>query len=321
MTHMSSWRETSLTHVYTKDLLKSFRWQVVAGHEGISRQIQTSEISRPGIELAGHFEFYRKENLQVIGQKELMFYLSLSYDEQNERIEQLCTDVTPGIIFSYGIDIPDLFIQKANDYHVPLMQATLSTTRIISELTDFLEAELSPTITMHGVFVDIYGIGVLITGKSGIGKSEVALELIKRGHRLIADDSVHIRKEDNMHLIGRAPSLIKNHLEIRGLGIINAMSLFGASAIIDQKQISLVVHLEFWEDMKQYERLGLDEETIQILDIHLPRAILPVRPGRNLAIILETAAMNYRLKEMGVHTAKEFSDRLTMVINNGQNEV
>jgi len=317
---MSSRRETSLTYVKTKDLLKMFNVNLVAGHGGISRQIYTSEISRPGIELAGHFQFYPKDRLQVIGQKELMFYLNLTDNEKDKRIQQLFTDETPGIIFSYGIDVPELFIKYANKHNVPIIQSELSTTRLISRLTDYLEAQLSPTITMHGVLVDIYGIGLLITGKSGIGKSEVALELIKRGHRLIADDSVHIRKEDNMHLIGSAPDLIKNHLEIRGLGIINAMSLFGASAIIDQKQISLVVHLEFWEDMKQYERLGLDEETIQIMDIHLPRAIVPVRPGRNLAVILETAAMNYRLKEMGVHTAQEFSERLTMVINNGYSD-
>lgn len=317
---MSLWGETSLTYVYTKDVLKAFDLNLIAGHGGISRQIQTSEISRPGIELAGHFQFYPKDRFQVIGQKELMFYLSLSDKQQKERVERLFTDMTPGVIFSYGTEIPEMFIQFANKNNVPLMQSELPTTRMISELADYLEAQLSPTITMHGVLVDIYGIGLLITGKSGIGKSEVALELIKRGHRLIADDSVHIRKEDNKHLIGSAPDLIKNHLEIRGLGIINAMSLFGASAIIDQKQISLVVHLEFWEDMKQYERLGLDEETIQIMDIHLPRTIVPVRPGRNLAVILETAAMNYRLKEMGVHTAQEFSERLTMVINNGYSD-
>lgn len=317
MTRLSLWRETSLTYVSTKNLLEAFKFNLVAGHKGVSREIESSEISRPGIELAGHFQFYPKNYLQVIGQKEMLFYLSLSRNEQIDRIKQMMLSETPGIVFSYGIDVPDTFIVEANRLNVPIMQSELATTRLISQLTDFLEAQLSPKITMHGVLVDIYGIGVLITGKSGIGKSEVALDLIKRGHRLVTDDSVHIRKEDNLHLIGNAPDLIKNHLEIRGLGIINAMSLFGASAIIDQKQISLVVHLELWEDMKQYERLGLDEETIQILDIHLPRAIVPVRPGRNLAVILETAAMNFRLKEMGVNTAQEFSERLTMVINNG----
>lgn len=317
MTRLFLWRETSLTYVNTKDLLKAFEFKLIAGQQGVSRDILSSEISRPGIELAGHFQFYPKDYLQVIGQKEMLFYLSLSRQEQADRIEQMMLAETPGIIFSYGIDVPNIFIEQANRLNVPIMQSELATTRLISQLTDYLEAQLSPKITMHGVLVDIYGIGVLITGKSGIGKSEVALELIKRGHRLVTDDSVHIRKEDNLHLIGDAPDLIKNHLEIRGLGIINAMSLFGASAIIDQKQISLVVHLELWEDMKQYERLGLDEETIQILDIHLPRAIVPVRPGRNLAVILETAAMNFRLKEMGVNTAQEFSERLTMVINNG----
>lgn len=311
----------SLTHVYTKNLLENFDFKLIAGHQGVSRIIETSDVSRPGIEIAGHFQLYSKERIQVIGRKEMTFFLGLSYEKQKDRLQRLFTKKTPAIIIAYQLDIPNLLIQIANEKNVPIIQSELSATRVVSQLTDFLEARLSPVITMHGVFVDIYGIGVLITGKSGIGKSEVALELIKRGHRLIADDSVHIRKEDNMHLIGSAPQLIKNHLEIRGLGIINAMSLFGASAIIDQKQISLVVHLELWEDMKQYERLGLDEKTIQIMDIHLPRAIIPVRPGRNLSVILETAAMNYRLKEVGVNTAQEFSDRLTTVINNGQGDL
>jgi HPr kinase/phosphorylase len=167
---------------------------------------------------------------------------------------------------------------------------------------------------IHGVFVDIYGVGVLITGESGVGKSETALELVKRGHRLVADDSVEIRQEGENHLVGNAPELIQHLLEIRGLGIINVMTLFGARAIRNYKKVTLVVHLELWDEDKIYDRIGLEEQSMKIIDTELPKLTVPVRPGRNLAVIVEVAAMNYRLKRMGMNAAREFSDRLTDAI-------
>ena len=171
---------------------------------------------------------------------------------------------------------------------------------------------------MNGVVVDIYGGGILLRGKSGIGKSETALELVKRGHRLVADDSVEIRQEDYDRLIGSSPPLIKHLLEIRGLGIIDVMSLFGAGSVINYKEISLIINLEFWDDKKQYDRLGIDESTIKIMDVHVPETTIPIRPGRNIAVIIEVAAMNFRLKKMGVNAAEEFTDRLEKVISSDQ---
>ena len=189
-----------------------------------------------------------------------------------------------------------------------------TTTRVISRITNFLEREFAPSTAVHGVLIDIYGVGVLITGQSGVGKSETALELVKRGHRLVADDNVEIKQEDYDTLVGSAPPLIEHMLEIRGLGIINIMTLFGAGSVRTKKRISLVIKLENWDDNKQYERLGLDDETMKIMDVTLPKATIPVRPGRNLAVIIEVAAMNFRLKRMGVNAAQEFSDRLTNMI-------
>ncbi len=212
------------------------------------------------------------------------------------------------------------FFEASKHSGVPIIQSPRTTTRVLSRLTNYLESKFAPFTAVHGVLIDIYGVGVLIIGQSGVGKSETALELVKRGHRLVADDNVEIRQEDYESLIGNAPALIEHLLEIRGLGIINVMTLFGASSIRSQKRISMVIQLENWDNKKQYDRLGLDEDTMKIMDVHLPKATIPVRPGRNLAVIIEVAAMNFRLKRMGVNTAEEFSDRLTKMIEQGDLE-
>jgi len=304
--------------VRVKDLLEDFHFKLMAGKDGICREITTSHVSRPGIEITGYFQLYVKERLQLIGRTEMAYLLHLTKEEQRKRLKKLCTNTTPGIIVTWDMEIPDMLLQVANETNVPILQTTSSTTKMISQLANYLESKFAPTTALHGVLVDIYGVGVLITGQSGVGKSEAALELIKRGHRLVADDSVEIRKEDDDRLIGSSPPLIKHFLEIRGLGIIDVMTLFGAGSVIDRKNISLIIHLELWDDYKQYDRLGLDEETMEIMDVHLPRATIPVRPGRNIAVIIEVAAMNFRLKRMGVNAAKDFSTRLTTMIENRQ---
>ncbi|WP_152655223.1 HPr(Ser) kinase/phosphatase [Oceanobacillus sp. CFH 90083] len=306
--------------VCTKDLLDRFNLQLVAGEEGIHREIITSDISRPGLEMTGFFDYYPRERLQLIGKTELAYFLGLSAEERKQRAENLCTDVTPGIIISRGMDVPEEFFEASKHSGVPIIQSPRTTTRVLSRLTNYLESKFAPFTAVHGVLIDIYGVGVLIIGQSGVGKSETALELVKRGHRLVADDNVEIRQEDYESLIGNAPALIEHLLEIRGLGIINVMTLFGASSIRSQKKISMVIQLEIWDEKKQYDRLGLDEDTMKIMDVHLPKATIPVRPGRNLAVIIEVAAMNFRLKRMGVNTAEEFSDRLTKMIEQGDLE-
>lgn len=301
--------------VRTRDLMEQFNLELIAGEDGLHREIVTSDISRPGMEMAGYFKYYPKERLQLMGRTELSFLIDLPNNEMRELMYNLCTDVTPGIVITRGQDVPQGVIDVANAAGVPLMRSKYKTTRVISRLTNFLETKFAPTTAVHGVLVDVYGVGVLITGKSGIGKSETALELVKRGHRLVADDNVEIRQEDYDTLIGNPPNLIEHLLEIRGLGIINVMTLFGAGAVRNYKRISLVVHLETWEDQKQYDRLGLDEDHMRIMDVDLPKATIPVRPGRNLSVIVEVAAMNFRLKRMGVNTAEEFSDRLNSVFD------
>lgn len=235
-------------------------------------------------------------------------------------MEKLCTDITPAIIVTRNLEVPKELIEASEREAVPVLRSPLKTTRFSSRLTNYLEGKLAPTTAVHGVLVDVYGIGVLITGKSGVGKSETALELVKRGHRLVADDCVEIRKEDQDILIGSAPELIEHLLEIRGLGIINVMTLFGAGAVRSHKRITLVIDLELWDPNKQYDRLGLDEEKVKIMDTEITKITVPVRPGRNLAVIIEVAAMNFRLKRMGVNAAEQFTNRLSDVIEDSDHE-
>ena len=295
-----------------------FDLKLVSGQEGIGRHIAVSDISRPGLEMAGYFTYYPANRVQLLGKTELSFYDMLLPHERIERMKKLCSPDTPAIIVSHDMKVPEELKNASNEEHVPVLTAKMATTRFSSLLTNFLESKLAPTTAVHGVLVDIYGVGVLITGKSGVGKSETALELVKRGHRLVADDCVEIRQEAENTLVGNAPKLIEHLLEIRGLGIIDIMTLFGASAIRSFKRISLVIDLEIWDPQKTYDRLGLEEEKMKIIDTDLHKLTIPVRPGRNLAVIIEVASMNHRLKRMGVNAAEEFSNRLNDVIS--QNE-
>ncbi|MDQ0206721.1 HPr(Ser) kinase/phosphatase [Alkalicoccobacillus murimartini] len=309
-----------MAKVTANDLLEKFQFELVAGEEGIYRPITTSDISRPGIEMAGFFTYYPARRLQLIGRTELSFFKQLSEQEKKERMLKLCTYDTPGVILSRGLEAPKELIEAAEEVGVPVLRSTHTTTQLSSRLTNFLEGRLAPLTAMHGVLVDIYGIGVLITGSSGVGKSETALDLVRRGHRLVADDSVEIRQQNEDTLVGHPPELIRHLLEIRGLGIINVMTLFGAGAVRPFKRISLCINLENWDQGKAYDRLGLDEETLKIFDAEIPKLTVPVRPGRNLAVIIEVAAMNFRLKRLGFNAAQEFSERLTEVIQDGDRD-
>jgi HPr kinase/phosphorylase len=304
--------------VTTKDVMEMFDLKLVSGQEGIGRHISISDISRPGLEMAGYFTHYPANRVQLLGKTELSFYDMLLPHERIERMKKLCSPETPAIIISHDMKVPEELKIASNEEHVPVLTAKMATTRFSSLLTNFLESKLAPTTAVHGVLVDIYGVGTLITGKSGVGKSETALELVKRGHRLVADDCVEIRQEAENTLIGNAPKLIEHLLEIRGIGIIDIMTLFGASAVRSFKRISIVIDLEIWDKNKTYDRLGIEEEKMKIIDTDLTKMTIPVRPGRNLAVIIEVAAMNYRLKRMGVNAAEEFSNRLNDVIS--QNE-
>ncbi len=303
-----------MIQVTTKDVMDKFNLQLVSGQEGIGRYIITSDISRPGLEMAGYFTHYPANRVQLLGKSELSFFKMLPKEDKVDRVRKLCTVNTPAIIISRGLEVPEELIEASSEANVPVLVSKLTTTQFSSQLTNFLESQLAPSTAIHGVLVDIYGIGVLILGKSGVGKSETALELIKKGHRLVADDCVEIRQEAENLLVGAPPPLLEHLLEIRGIGIIDIMTLFGASAVRPNKRITLVVELELWDPNKNYDRLGLDEEKMQIIDTKLTKLTIPVQPGRNVSVIIEVAAMNYRLKRKGLNAAEAFTRRLEEVI-------
>jgi len=300
--------------VRVAELVQQFHLEVAAGENGLRRTVETDDLNRPGLAISGYFNYYPAERLQILGRTEITFLETLTSEVRRERLERLCDDRTPCFIVTRGMRPPVELIEAANAKDIPVLRSNVATTTLLSRITSFLEQRLAPTATIHGVLVDVYGVGMLITGSSGIGKSETALELVKRGHRLVADDAVEIRQTADNRLFGSASDLIRHLLEIRGLGILNVMTLFGAGAVRTQKNISLVVRLENWEPGKQYDRLGLEEEKIKIIDTEVPLLVVPVRPGRNLAVILEVAAMNFRLKRMGLNAALQFTNRLTEAI-------
>lgn len=304
-----------MAKVTVKDVQEKFGLDLLAGERGVNRLISTSDISRPGLEMAGYFDFYPAERVQILGKKELSYLDKIPSVERMKRLEQLCGDETPAFIIAHGGKGPTELSVVAEDKGIPILKTNHQTTRFAGMLTNYLIGRLAPMTTVHGVLVDVYGVGVLITGKSGVGKSETALELIKRGHRLIADDSVEIRQVAKNVLIGNAPKLLKNMLEIRGVGIIDIMMLFGASAVRDDKRILLVIDLEAWDAEKVYDRLGIDEEKMRVMDSELTRLTVPVRPGRNLSVIIEVAAMDYRMKRLGINAAEEFTKKLDAMIS------
>ncbi|MBA4550966.1 HPr kinase/phosphorylase [Thermoactinomyces vulgaris] len=304
--------------VTLEKLIQEFRLEVIYGWDQLDRAVTVADLYRPGLELAGFFTYHPVERLQLLGKTELSFIEGLTRQKREERLERLCHSEIPCFIVTRQLEVPPELIQASKKKKVPILRTSLATTKFASKLTNYLEKYLAPATTMHGVLVDVYGIGVLITGSSGIGKSETALELVKRGHRLVADDAVEITQSEEGTLVGHAPELIRYLLEIRGLGIINVMTLFGAGAVRDKKKISLAIHLEAWKEERQYDRLGLDEEKIRIIDTEIPKLTIPVRPGRNLAVIIEVAAMNYRLKQMGYHAAQQFIQQLGSAIDDSE---
>lgn len=296
--------------ITSEDIKDRFNLILMAGGQGIDRPVVNIDISRPGLEMAGYFSHYSSDRIQVLGTTETSFFEMLSKEDKVDRMNKLCRKETPCIILTRNIDPPEELIAACNRKGTPLFKSEDATTSLISKLTSYLETQLAPETNLHGVLVDVYGIGVLITGDSGVGKSETALELVKRGHRLVADDNVEIKEISRNILMGKPPKLIEHLLEIRGLGIINVMTMFGAGSILPEKRVMLNINLETWDREKVYDRVGLVEETLSILDSKITKKTIPVRPGRNLAVIIEVAAMNYRLNMMGINTAEDFNARL-----------
>ena len=287
---------------------------LVAGRKGLKKRITHSQVQKMGLALTGFTRFINPDRLQIVGNTEMTYFRSLSPEQQEEVIHQICSLDISCLVITRNLEIPELLLHEADRRGIPLFRTHLRSFDFIERITKFLEEKLAPTSTTHGVLLDVFGVGVLILGKSGIGKSECALDLILRGHRLVADDMVHIQKQSPSSLIGRGFDVIQHHMEIRGLGIINIRSLFGVEAIREQKKIELVIELMEWDTQQEYDRLGFENEKYAILDVELPMLRIPVTPARNLTTIIEVAARNYLLKVMGHDSALEFEKKLLQKI-------
>ena len=272
--------------------------------------ITCTRVNRPGLQMVGFYDHYEQQRLQIIGKVENLFLAGLDAAERTARLEDFYKSTPAGVIYTTSLPIDDEVVTLAEKYRVPLLRTTKSTSDFMAALIAFLNVELGPRITRHGVLVEVYGEGVLLLGDSGVGKSETAIELIKRGHRLIADDAVEIKRVSATTLVGKAPEIIRHYVELRGIGIVDVRRLFGMGSVKEMENIDLVINLEPWENGKMYERLGLEEKTTEILGINVPSIVLPVCPGRNLSVVIEVAAMNNRQKRMGFNTAQEFNKRL-----------
>ena len=273
-------------------------------------QISCSRVNRPGLQMVGFYDHYEQIRLQIIGKVENLFISQLEPEERHRRLEDFFRSAPIGVIVTSSIEIKPETVAIAEKYRVPLMRTSERTSEFMAALIAYLNVQLGPRITRHGVLVEVYGEGVLLLGDSGVGKSETAIELVKRGHRLIADDAVEIKRVSATTLVGRAPDIIRHYVELRGIGIVDVRRLFGMGAVKETEKIDLVINLENWQQGKMYDRLGLEENTMDILGIKVPMIVLPVCPGRNLSVVIEVAAMNNRQKRMGYNTAEEFNKRL-----------
>lgn len=313
-----------MSSILVKELEKDHEYglglTLMAGHKGLGKKITESQVQKMGLALTGFIKYINPERIQIIGNTELAYFNSLGPEMQEEVINRICSIDLSCIVITRNLNIPELLLKKADEKGIPIFRTNLRSFDFIERVTKFLEDKLALTTSIHGVLMDIFGVGVLILGKSGIGKSECALDLILRGHRLVADDMVHVKRRAPSTLIGRGFELIQHHMEIRGLGIINIRSLFGVEAIREQKKIELVLELVEWDHHREYDRLGFEEEKYNLLGVELPMLRIPVTPGRNLSTIIEVAARNYLLKMMGYDSALEFEKKLIQKIEQKERE-
>ena len=293
------------------EIIKEFQLEVIyLPCEAEKIMISSAEVNRPGLALTGFFGNFDPKRIAVIGKAEHRYLDETEPILRDHKIREFIDHKPACVIMSTGLEIFPSMLEEAKAADVPLLLSRERTSPLVAALIASLNTHLGPRITRHGVLVDVYGEGILILGDSGVGKSETAIELVKRGHRLIADDAVEIKRVSAKTLVGSAPEIIRHYVELRGIGIVDVKRLFGMGAVMDTEKIDLVINMEQWVPGKMYDRLGLDDETLEILGIELPLITIPVRPGRNLAIILEIAAMNNRQKRMGYNTAEEFNKKL-----------
>ncbi len=307
--------------VLLKNVVTDFRLQIAYASTDYDKvTISVEEVTRPGLPLAGFFDHFESQRLQVIGNVEYTFIQKQTHERLLEVFGKIFEAKIPAIIFARSMEPTPECLEMAKKYDITVLRCMEATSYMVSSLITYLKNALAPQMTRHGVLVEVYGEGLLLMGESGIGKSETAAELMKRGHRLIADDAVRIRKIANNTLMGDAPELIQNYIEIRGIGVINVAKLYGMASIKKETTIDLVINIVPWSDEQDFDRLGLEDQYVDLLGVKIPSVVCPVKPGRNLSIILEIAAMNNRQKKMGYNSAKEFTERINrhFIENNGQ---
>ena len=303
--------------INAQDFISALSLQVLSPAGRQEWDIHSAELNRPGLQFVGFYEHFAYDRPQVVGLTEMSYLESLADDERRERLEALFSYPIPCVILCRGMQPTEDMIELAAAHGVALLRTEAVTTKLVVSAMNYLNRCLAPRATLHGVLVDVYGVGVLITGESGVGKSEAALELVKRGHQLVADDVVDMCRVTENRLIGESPETVRHFMEIRGIGIIDIKAMYGIGAVLQSKSIDLVIHLETWKEKKTYDRLGLEEDFTTIMDVRIPKLLLPVRPGRNLAIIIEVAARNFSLKHAGYSAAKELDRRLTEMMMAG----
>ena len=305
-----------LTEVVEKMDLKNLTPKV----ELAGREVTVPDVNRPALQLVGFFDHFDSNRVQIIGHVEYNYLKTLDEEVKKKVCHELLEYKLPCVIFSKSLQPDEVFLELAEQHDVPVFNTTNRTSAFTAELTRWLNVKLAPCISIHGVLVDVYGVGVLIMGESGIGKSEAALELIKRGHRLVTDDVVEIRKVSDDTLVGSAPDITRHFIELRGIGIVDVKSMFGVQSVRDTQNIDLVITLEDWDKDKEYDRLGLEEEYTEFLGNKVVCHSIPIRPGRNLAIIVESAAVNHRQKQMGYNAAQELYKRVQENLIKGKNK-
>ncbi|MEM1483993.1 HPr(Ser) kinase/phosphatase [Oscillospiraceae bacterium PP1C4] len=299
-------------------LIKDFNLEVLYLPEDASEiAISTPEVNRPGLQLSGFFDYFDNQRIQILGKSEFAFLDQFDDEERTIRVDNYFACKPPAVVITRNIEATDRMINAAEKHKVTLLRTVDGTSEFMAGLIAELNVELAPRVTRHGVLVEVYGEGILLLGESGVGKSETAIELIKRGHRLIADDAVEIRRVSNKTVVGSSPENIRHFMELRGVGIINARRLFGIGAVKMTEKINMIVLLEQWDSSKVYDRMGMNDEYTEVLGIDIPSLTIPVKPGRNLAIIIEVAAMNNRQKRMGYNAAQELLEKLGMVEPDG----
>ncbi len=300
----------SLYSVPLSEIISDLKLEILHMPENSDVKVFCPDVNRPGLPLAGFFDHFEAQRIQIIGKVEHLYLRGLDSETRDRQIRDFLAKKPVAVVFSTSLETFEHTVDYAKEFGVPILRTPRPTSEFMAALISYLNTSLAPRITRHGVLLEIYGEGVLILGSSGIGKSETAIEIVKRGHRLIADDAVEIKKVSDTTLIGNAPDLIRHYIELRGIGIVDIRRLFGMSAVKVDQQIDLVVSFEIWNETTVYDRFGLETETIDIMGVTLPKYTIPVSPGRNLAVILEIAAMNQRQKKMGYNTAEEFNQKL-----------